>query len=266
MNYRVKPRFEKLLPKLIPFGGGVAMTRISESAWEHCLSKPDFLYFTVLILIFAAVGTVTYTREKIRRQIKRVRLTAQFFAKTGETDSEFNIYDPLLRHLSRAKRSIQIVSAPINLKSSPARQKYYAGLRDILAEKQRGKRAFIYERILQVTTASPADRLETSQVDKDTYDHCYYVVENVAKAPGVSQFVVKQVSHVTSPFVIIDDNEVLFFMPWIEDSEPLQAAGLGKAVFIRDNEGALVTQMRAMYQVINNHAHLIQHVEGPATP
>jgi hypothetical protein len=255
-------KIEKILRYLSAFGGGIILVKISEGWGEAYLRRRGMLYVLIVILIINAILIIDFAYFKINEQIERVRIVAHFYSRVDRHDGESIIYEPLLRLMRKAKKSIQIVSSQSNLNATSTRTGYYKELKKILEEKKYGSHPFIYERILQVE--KPQERkLEKSQVDNGTLDHCRYIVKNLAQESGVSQFTIKQVENVTTAFVIIDDKEVAIFLPWIEsdDNGLLAKRGHGKAIFLHDNEGELVTQMRSMYQVINNHARLVQEVE-----
>jgi hypothetical protein len=264
-------RFRSWLPKdlivtVISLGGGAVIVKIVEGSIEHGLSSAHALYFLIVLLIAFATTALVSLRDEIANEIKRSRIVVQFNFKVKKSESDAEIYEPLLRKIARARHSILVINAAVDqLDEHPsnARKEYYKKLNKILKARMEENKPFHYERILQVKGPIP-NVLHSSQIDGPTFEHCDFVLRHLTQEPGATRFTLRQVERVTATcsFMIIDNLEVVLFLPWIEHVRGhFETQHIGKAIFLRDHEGSLVREMKDMYDAVALFANAIEELE-----
>lgn len=224
-----------------------------------------------LLILFASLSitTLLYLRADISREVERSHLNVKFHYKVDDDTSDDEIYDPIIRRVREAKRSVRILGSfrMPGAKPSPARDKYFKAIEEILRRKSNAGTKFVYERFIQVADAprnpdpsqslAQLTTLSASKVDDMTFEHCRSIIR-LMNQPGRVQYFLKQVGPVMPmvTIVLVDDNYLVICLPWIEreKGKELETEQLGKGLFFHDREGTFCAEMDAMFNVVSYHS------------
>lgn len=259
------------LPGLTQFLAGFLVPVVFKMFSSDAAATPDSAWFPTLLIIFVAlsVTTLLYLRADISREVERSYLNVKFHYKVDDNAGDDEIYDPIIRRIREARKSVRILGSfrQPGAKPSPARDRYFKAIEEILLKKSDARTKFVYERFVQVadTPRNPdpsrsvgqLTTLHSSQVDSMTYDHCEHVMQ-LMKRPGRVQYFLKQIGPVMPmvTIILVDDNYLVICLPWIEreKGKELETEQLGKGLFFHDREGAFCAEMDAMLNVISYHS------------
>lgn len=258
------------LHHVLVFLGGFTIPVFFKSA-PHM--TPETKLFSVGLIMFAllSITTLIYLRLEISREVDRSHLTVRFHPKSPEADGDAEVYDPIIYHIRRAKRSVKVLGSvrEPSAKSSLARQRYFSEIENVIQRKVNEGNSFVYERLVQVESADPSSSeasykqmttLLSSTVDQLTYEHCEKVV-NLAENSGKVQVFLRQTSPVMPmiTLVLIDDTYVILCLPWLErdGARELDTQQLGKGFVFHDHGSGLFQEMAAMFNVAAHHSRPI---------
>jgi hypothetical protein len=139
---------------IVSLGAGVVGTIVVKAWLSGAVLWGETLFYLLLImLLLLTMKTLLTIRDDIAREVDRSRITVSFHYKIAKQEGDSEIYEPMIRRIAAAKRSVRIMGSyrlP-TVEESEGRKRYYKKIDEVLKNKIDKNEDFLYERIIQIS-------------------------------------------------------------------------------------------------------------------